>query len=246
MNDNDELKFLEQVYSTYTVDTSKQTKVMRRLAIKTFKPYIHGESALELGCSDGFMTEQLSRLVKNLDVVDGSKNFLEKAQDRNLENVEFMYGLFETFNPGKKYDTIIASYILEHVVDPIRILKNARKLLKPDGRLFIVVPNARALSRQLALHMGLVPDLKNLTENDYNHGHRRVYDRVFLNRDIRISGLKVINEGGLMMKILADFQMDELFNSGFLTDEHVDGLYQLGLEYPDLCGSLYSVCVHDD
>ena len=86
MNDNDELKFLEQVYSTYTVDTSKQTKVMRRLAIKTFKPYIHGESALELGCSDGFMTEQLSRLVKNLDVVDGSKNFLEKAQDRNLEN----------------------------------------------------------------------------------------------------------------------------------------------------------------
>ena len=34
MNDNDELKFLEKVYSTYTVDTSKQTEMMRRLVVK--------------------------------------------------------------------------------------------------------------------------------------------------------------------------------------------------------------------
>ena len=31
----------------------------------------------------------------------------------------------------------------------------------------------------------------------------------------------MINEGGLMMKILADFQMDDLFTSGFLKDEHL-------------------------
>ena len=56
----------------------------------------------------------------------------------------------------------------------------------------------------------------------------------------------MINEGGLMMKILADFQMDDLFTSGFLKDEHLEGLYQLGLEYPDFCGSLYCICTHED
>jgi hypothetical protein len=45
-----------------------------------------------------------------------------------------------------------------------------------------------------------------------------------------------------MLKILADFQMDELISMQVLQDEHIDGLYGLGLEYPDLCGSLFSVC----
>ena len=133
MNDNDELKFLEKVYSTYRRHF-QANRDDEAACCKNFQALIQGGSALELGCSDGFMTEELSRLVADLDVVDGSKNFLEQAQNRNLKNVEFIYSLFETFNPKKKYDHIIASYILEHVADPIRILKNARKLLKPNGR----------------------------------------------------------------------------------------------------------------
>lgn len=248
MNDQekDELKFLEKVYNTYTVDTSKQTEMMRRLTIKTFKPFLNGGDCLELGCSDGFMTNLLSDLVDNLDVVDGSHKFLEQAKQRKLENVNFKFGLFETFEPERKYDHIVASYILEHVADPVRIMRKARDLLNPSGRLYIVVPNARALSRQLGLHMNLLSDLKQLSENDRNHGHRRVYDRVDLNRDIKKSGLSSIFEGGLMLKILADFQMDQLFEAKLLNDGHLDGLYTLGLEYPDLCGSLFNVCVSDN
>jgi hypothetical protein len=44
------------------------------------------------------------------------------------------------------------------------------------------------------------------------------------------------------LKLLADFQMDQLIDQGMLKDQHLDGLYALGLEYPDLCGSLFSVC----
>jgi hypothetical protein len=121
-------------------------------------------------------------------------------------------------------------------------MKMAKSVLKSDGLLMIVVPNARALSRQLALHMGLISDLKALTENDRNHGHRRVYDRVSLDRDIKSAGFENLCQGGIMLKILADFQMDELISMQVLQDEHIDGLYGLGLEYPDLCGSLFSVC----
>jgi hypothetical protein len=118
----------------------------------------------------------------------------------------------------------------------------AASVLNDGGLLMIVVPNARALSRQLALHMGLLKDLKELTANDLNHGHRRVYDRPALNRDIEAAGFENVSQGGIMFKILADFQMDELIGNGMLQREHIDGLYKLGLEYPEFSGSLFSIC----
>lgn len=237
-----EREFLDKVYHTYTVDHSAQTMTMRRLIVRTFTPHFRGGRALELGCSDGFMTEMIASRVDALDVVDGSERFLAEARKRNIPNVEFKYALFEEFAPAEKYDYVFASYILEHVLDPVAVMKVARAVLKPGGRIFIVVPNARALSRQLALHMGLLPDLKTLTANDHNHGHRRVYDRVALNRDIEAAGLVNVAQGGIMLKILADFQLDQLITDGTLKEAQIDGLYSLGLEYPDLCGSLFSVC----
>ena len=237
-----ELAFLERVYHTYTVDDSAQTMVMRQLALRTFRPHINGGRLLELGCSDGFMTSELSKLVASMDVIDGSKAFLAKAQERSLPNVSFHFGLFESYDSNERYDHIVASYILEHVSDPVQILKNCARLLVPGGKIYIVVPNARALSRQLARHMGLLSDLKELSLNDHNHGHRRVYDRSALNADLKKSGLQQLQQGGLMLKILADFQLDQLFDDDFLNQKHIDGLYDLGLEYPDLCGSLFSVC----
>ena len=47
-----------------------------------------------------------------------------------------------------------------------------------------------------------------------------------------------------MLKILADFQMDKLIHQQILGDPQLKGLFKLGLEYPDLCGSLFSVCTH--
>lgn len=237
-----ERKFLEKVYHTYTVDTSAQTMAMRKLIMRTFSPYLRGGRALELGCSDGFMTEMIAGHVEHLDVVDGSKKFLNEAKKRDLPNVKFVYSLFEEFKAKKKYDYVIASYILEHVFDPVSVMKMARSVLNRDGLLLLLVPNARALSRQLAVHMGLLNGLKELTPNDHNHGHRRVYDRVDLDRDVAAAGFENVAQGGVMLKILADFQMDKLIDDGTLKEAQIDGLYKLGLEYPDLCGSLFSIC----
>jgi 2-polyprenyl-3-methyl-5-hydroxy-6-metoxy-1,4-benzoquinol methylase len=237
-----EKRFLDKVYHTYTVDVSAQTMTMRRLIVRTFAPYLRRGRGLELGCSDGFMTEMLAARLEHLDVVDGSKKFLSGARKRNLSNVRFIHSLFEEFTTEARYDYVFASYILEHVFDPVAVMKMACSVLKRDGLLMIVVPNARALSRQLALHMGLLQDLKELTPNDHHHGHRRVYDRVSLNCDIAAAGFENVSQGGIMLKILADFQLDELIGKGMLKEPHIDGLYSLGLEYPDLCGSLFSIC----
>lgn len=238
-----EMALLEGVVNTYVTSESPQDRAIKTLAIRTFKPHILARgSALEFGCCDGFMTSLIAPLFETITVIDGSMTFIKLAQQRVPANVEFVHSLFENYEPGKKFDYIFATYVLEHVQDAVGFLQQVRNLLSEHGLLFLVVPNARALSRQLARHMGLLNSLYALTPNDINHGHRRVYDRVTLNHDIEAAGLWHVGQGGLFLKPLADFQMDMLFETGIIAEQHIEGLYKMGLEYPDLAGSLYSIC----
>jgi 2-polyprenyl-3-methyl-5-hydroxy-6-metoxy-1,4-benzoquinol methylase len=235
-----ESAFLDKVAGTYVTSESAQDRLIRKLVVRTFAPFLRGR-ALELGCSDGYMTELLCRRVERLDVVEGSAHFLELARRRSLPNVRFFPSLFEDFAPAPVYDAVVAAFVLEHVRDVAAVLRTARRALKPGGLLLVAVPNARALSRQLARHMGLLDDLADFTANDRNHGHRRVYDRARLNRDLERAGFEIIAQGGILLKPLADFQMDRLIDAGILGEEQLEGLYKLGLEYPDLCGTLFSI-----
>lgn len=246
MNLKCEKQFVDNLYSNYTTVYTHHAHIKKNLVIRAFKPFIQGGEALELGCADGYMTERLAKLVDTLDVVDGSSRFLEEARKTSLTNVNFICALFEEYESHKRYDYVFATYILEHVLDPINILKRMKVLLKSSGLLFITVPNARALSRQIALHMGLIQDLKHLTDNDKEHGHRRVYDRTTLNRHIDITGFHSISQGGILLKILADFQLNRLLKEKILSEDHYNALYSLGLEYPDFCDSLFSICANKE
>lgn len=243
---DDERDFLERKARAYVSQISAPwEQTVRRFAIRTFLPFLKNTGhALELGCGEGFTTEWIAKIVGSLDVVEGSEFFLAmaKARTRNLSNVRFFHSLFEEFRPTCSYDYVFALWVLEHVQNPAELLKAVYSFLNPEGVLFVTVPNANALSRQLARHMGLIGDLKDLTENDVRHGHRRVYDRVFLNRELARAGFVLISQSGLMLKPFADFQMDELIGQGVLQEPQIEGLWSLGFEYPDLCAYLYAVC----
>jgi len=238
-----EMDFLDSVTKTYVTSESPQDRLIKTLAVRTFAPFLRpGGNAVEFGCCDGFMTALIAPLVSRLTVVDGSQVFIDMARRRVPANVEFVLSLFEEYAPEEAFDYVFATYVLEHVNDAVGLLKKAASLLNSNGLLFLVVPNARALSRQLARHMGLLDSLYALTPNDINHGHRRVYDRTLLNRDLERAGLIQVVQGGLLLKLLADFQMDKMMESGILSEPQLEGLYRMGLEYPDLAGSLFAVC----
>lgn len=244
-NAHEKPEFLDQVSQTYTRE-SLQDRAIRELIVRTFEPYLDStKRGLQLGYSEGVDTGMLCKRLRWLDVVEGCEAFLEEGQRKRHPNTTFRLSLFEDFklcDGDEPYDYVFAVYVLEHVCDVAAILRMARSVLKRDGLLCVVVPNARALSRQLALHMGILQDLKELTEHDKAHGHRRVYDRVALNRDLEQAGFRIVSQGGIMLKILADFQLDRLMRDKVLEQAHIDGLYRLGLEYPDLCGSLFAIC----
>ena len=241
-----EKQLLDQHSTTYRYN-SPQDDLIRNLAVRTFVPFIKNAedtAALEIGCSNGLMTELWASHFSSLDVAEGSEKFIAMAKQRNLHNVQFHHTLLEDYETDKRYDYIIAGYVLPIVIDEQVFLKKIRELLKPDGTMYVVVSNARSLSRQLAKHMGLIDDEMALMETDIKHGHRRIYDRHHLDRALATAGFNTVKSGGIFLKKFADFQMDELIRHNILQDAQIEGLYSLGNDYPDICGALYSVCQH--
>lgn len=239
----EEKRFLEEVSATYRNNKSPISKWSIDAYTEIYKQYIDkGKRGLELGCSNGYSTECLADFLGELDVVDGSKNMIERARKYvTHKNVRFRYGLFEELSCEEEYDYIFCSYVLEHVLKPEDILEICYKILKKNGKMFITVPNATALSRQMALAMGLIEDLYNLTENDLAHGHRRVFDIDKLESLVSKSPFRMIAIGGTYLKPFADFQLNQMIESGIIGTEQLVGMEKLAEKYPNMAGSIYTV-----
>ncbi len=237
----DQQRLLENVSATYR-RASTQDDWMRRLAVRAVDPWLRKtQSAIEVGCSDGLMTELLSKKLRHLAVVEATESFAKLVQERQLPNVDIFNLMAETYRPKSPVDCVFLTWVLTHIVDPQLLLCEIKSWLVPGGFIYVVVPNMRVLSRQLALHMGLIEDLYGLTENDCNHGHVRAYDRQRLNAELQLAGFETFSQGGLMLKPLADFQMDQLYEQRILDESHIEGLYRLGLEYPDFASAIFSI-----
>lgn len=244
MENNSEAKWLDEVSKTYECRDSEFLTFIKEINRDVMLPFMQDTAhkcALELGAGEGDSTMTIAPLFQKVVVRDGSVEFLEKAKVKlaAYSNVEFSYGMFEDITEEYVYDVVIANYIFEHVDDVNAVLQICYRALKAGGILFITVPNATALSRQLAFRMGLIDDLYDLTENDRKHGHKRVFDMNMLCDCVRKTQFHIVDKGGLYVKEFADFQLKQMVDMKLLTWEHFKGMRDLAKDYPDISGSIW-------
>ena len=155
--------------------------------------------------------------------------------------------LFEEARLPRRYDNIVLTHVLEHLDDPVLVLKRINdEWLAEGGRFFLVCPNANAPSRQIAVKMGLISHNAAVTPAEAQHGHRRTYALDTLERDAVAAGLKVVHRSGIFFKALANFQWDRLLQTDIVSREYLQGCYELGQQYPDLCASIFLLCRRGD
>ncbi len=90
--------------------------------------------------------------------------------------------------------------------------------------------------------MGLITHNAAVTPAEAEHGHRRTYSLDTLERDAVAAGLKVVHRSGIFFKALANFQFDRLLTTDIISQDYLDGCYELGQHYPDLCSSIFLLC----
>jgi hypothetical protein len=133
-------------------------------------------------------------------------------------------------------------HTLEHLDNPKDILQKVSTWLSDTGVLYLVCPNANAPSRQIAVKMGLISHNAAVTPAEKEHGHRKTYSLDTLEQETVGTDLKVTHRGGIFFKGLANFQFDKLMGGDVISQGYLDGCYQVGMLYPDLCASIYLIC----
>jgi 2-polyprenyl-3-methyl-5-hydroxy-6-metoxy-1,4-benzoquinol methylase len=217
--------------------------VMQPYMIKSFEPFFNKGKLLELGSFQGDFTKRFLPYFDDITCVEASDEAIRIAQKNIGDRVKFVHGMFEEVILPAKYENIILTHVLEHITDPIQVLKIINdEWLSDNGKLFLVCPNANAPSRQIAVKMGLISHNAAVTPAEKEHGHQITYTLDTLERDVKAAGLRVVHRSGVFFKALANFQWDRLLNTDIISKEYLDGCYQLGQLYPDLCSSIFLLC----
>nr|XP_045010633.1 ubiquinone biosynthesis O-methyltransferase, mitochondrial isoform X2 [Jaculus jaculus] len=120
---------------------------------------LSGMKILDVGCGGGLLTEPLGRLgasVIGIDPVDENIKIAQhhKSFDPVLDNrIEYRVCSLEEIvgETTETFDAVIASEVVEHVIDLETFIKCCHQVLKPDGSLFITTINQTQLSYALGI-----------------------------------------------------------------------------------------------
>jgi SAM-dependent methyltransferase len=217
--------------------------VMHPFMIRSFEPFFRTGSVLELGSFKGDFTRRLLPYFDDVTCVEASDAAVAEARGKLGEAVKFVNSTFEAASLPRRYDHIVMSHVLEHLDDPVGVLRRIdREWLGTRGRLFLVCPNGNAPSRQIAVKMKLITHNSAVTPAEAQHGHRRTYTLDTLERDAAAAGLRVVHRSGIFFKAFANFQWDRLLQTDIVSADYLEGCYQLGQQYPDLCSSIFLLC----
>lgn len=193
------------------------------------------DSLLELGLGHGFTAHLFAACCHRHVVVEGSTVVIDRFRKTHPNFAgELVEDYFERFSTEKRYDVIVMGFVLEHVDNPDLILARYRRFLKPDGRIYVAVPNAKSLNRRLGLELNLINDIYALNANDLALGHQRQYCRDTLRSTMERAGLRITHEEGIYLKPLPlsvlrtmpDFRAN------------LQAMLAVGIEFPDLCVAL--------
>lgn len=95
----------------------------------------------DLGCGSGMISAALAPCVSRVIAVDESGPMLKVAEQRlaPFGNVEFRPGTIESLPiEDETLDAAILFLVAHFITDPMRVMTEIRRVLKPDGRLLVV------------------------------------------------------------------------------------------------------------
>lgn len=155
-----------------------------------------GQKVLDAGSGDGKIGLELAKLGNQVTCFDVNAEGLGEAKKAGLDVVT---GDLESEWPfaGESFDAVLLLDVLEHLVNPLEALKEAKKVLKKDGEIYIAFPNHFDLRQRLETLFGKGQvhwSHKKYKQPSWIYGHVRFFTLDDL--------LAMISEAGLGVEML--------------------------------------------
>jgi 2-polyprenyl-3-methyl-5-hydroxy-6-metoxy-1,4-benzoquinol methylase len=151
---------------------------------------VQGQTVLDAGCARGYLGRQLKERGARVVGFDISPEALKEAaqvlDETHVCNLEETWPL-----SSQSVDMVVLSEVLEHVFDPVSVLKEAHRVLKDDGKIIITTPNFMTWTNRLRFIFGL---FRYENQGMFDFGHIRFFTYPYLREVLAASQFKVMEE----------------------------------------------------
>jgi len=160
-------------------EATRESRALQELGILRHIPASQRRGRLlDIGAGSGILIEQAKKIGFEAEGVEPSVELQTRARELAL-NVHL--GVLPHPDVRGPFDVITIVDVIEHVPDPVGLLRQARELLSPDGVLLVATPDRRSL----------VARLMGWRWWHYRVAHIGYFDRKTLEVAISGAGLKV-------------------------------------------------------
>jgi 2-polyprenyl-6-hydroxyphenyl methylase/3-demethylubiquinone-9 3-methyltransferase len=100
---------------------------------------LSGIRVLDVGCGGGILCEAMAKAGAQVTGIDAEGEAIAVAQQHAKENqlsIEYQCSPIEEFE-SESFDVVTCMEMLEHVQNPALVIEHCKRLLKPDGFLFL-------------------------------------------------------------------------------------------------------------
>jgi 2-polyprenyl-3-methyl-5-hydroxy-6-metoxy-1,4-benzoquinol methylase len=120
----------------------KAAKILAVLRHALGRADLHGLTAVDVGCSAGFIADELALAGATTHGVDIDEPGLAKASARFGHRVQFHLANGEHLPfADSSVDVVVLNHIYEHVVDPEAVVREIQRVLSDDGVLYLGLAN---------------------------------------------------------------------------------------------------------
>ena len=195
---------------------------------------------LEIGSGHGFFLDIMKKNGYDITGFEISKE--KRKYSKKVTKVPVLdININEKIPTVKPFDIVVLFHTLEHIIDPVILLKNIKKLLKPKGKVLVEVPNCDDF------HLGLNKFYK---EFYWERAHIHYFNSKSLKTVINLGGFKGIKITGVQRYSIENFFHWRLKNKPQMENptyslsgelNWLDESYKKYLERNLICDTLISI-----
>lgn len=222
-----------------------QASYRKRKILELMMQYDH-KKILEVGCGLApFFME--SQDFDDMIVIEPSLKFycnaktLQEDKFKNLNITILNNTLENSINELNTYsfDFILVSGLLHEIENVTVFLDKLHLLLNKNTVVHVNVPNAYSFHRLLALEMGLIHSVCEMSDSNIIFEQKRVFDLTSLSELIKKYDYKIINSGSYFIKPFTHKQMATLLKAKIIDEKTLDGFFNMTKYMPGLGSEIF-------